>query len=60
MSAECHPDCVIGPNADHHGTSEYRCMDSGMRWLPFPGEPYTIATMGDLWVYVFEPFDDFA
>ena len=32
---ECHPDCVIGPNADHHGTMSYRCMDDDGRPLPF-------------------------
>jgi len=38
MSADCHPDCTIGPNADHHGTMSYRCMDGDGNAIPFPGE----------------------
>ena len=31
----CHPDCVIGPYADHAGTMSYRCMDDDGNPLPF-------------------------
>lgn len=43
----CHPDCTIGPNADHHGTIAYRCMDENGHALPFPGEPFTVVDLGD-------------
>lgn len=35
---DCHPDCVLGPNADHPGYLEYRCIDGNVNSLPFPGE----------------------
>lgn len=35
---DCHPDCAIGPNGDHHGTMEYRCMTTAGAAIPFPGE----------------------
>lgn len=31
----CHYLCTIGPDRDHHGTSEYRCIDEYGYWLPF-------------------------
>lgn len=45
--SECHPDCTIGPNADHHGTMAYRCMDGNGNSLPFPGEPSTVVDLGE-------------
>jgi len=35
----CHWLCSIGPRRDHHGSSEYRCIDPEGKPRPWPGEP---------------------
>ena len=37
----CHPDCALGPDRDHPGYLEYRCIDEAVNALPFPGETAT-------------------
>lgn len=52
----CHPDCTIGPNADHPGSSSYRCQDKNGQSLPFPGERCDAIDLGDgYFIYVFDP-----
>lgn len=34
----CHPRCTLGPNADHPGYLEYRCITDAVDTLPWPGE----------------------
>lgn len=54
VDRSCHAECTIGPNADHHGTMEYRCMDESGHGLPFPGEPSTVIDLGDYSMHVFD------
>lgn len=53
--SDCHPDCTIGPNSDHPGSSSYRCQDKNGTSLPFPGEKFTASDLGH--GYVIYTFD---
>lgn len=55
--SDCHADCTIGPNADHHGTMSYRCMDENGNGLPWPGENFMIVDLGGYSMHLFPDED---